>query len=54
LASVLVPMPTWCIPDPGGGIIDERTGALIVTPMSTESAWPYRARVENGNASVRA
>jgi hypothetical protein len=33
LASVMVPMPTCCIPNVGGGgIIDEQTGALIVTP----------------------
>jgi hypothetical protein len=33
LASVMVPMPTCCIPDAGGGgIINEQTGALIITP----------------------
>jgi hypothetical protein len=33
LASVMVPMPTCCVPDPGGaGVRDEQTGALIVSP----------------------
>ena len=32
LASVMVPMPVCCIPGERGGILDERTGALIVSP----------------------
>lgn len=33
LTSVMVPMPVCCIPhEGGGGIINEQTGALIVTP----------------------
>jgi hypothetical protein len=33
LAGLMVSMPTCCIPDAGGdGIINEQTGALIVTP----------------------
>ena len=32
LASVMVPMPICCNPDTHGGILDERTGALIVSP----------------------
>jgi hypothetical protein len=32
LASVMVPMPVCCNPDTHGGILDERTGALITSP----------------------
>ena len=32
LASVMVPMPVCCVPNERGGILDERTGALIVSP----------------------
>jgi hypothetical protein len=32
LASVMVPMPVCCNPDTHGGILDERSGALITSP----------------------
>ena len=32
LASVMVPMPVCCVPNERGGILDERTGALITSP----------------------